>query len=81
MPTLKVKPEFVTKLKALGCYDVWRANLIAQWHTATDVTSIGKTIDELQICSRVDFLINYSFCFSDTPEGTEFWWNLIRQIK
>lgn len=71
MPKLKVKTEYIEKLKALGVYEKWLSNVKIQWDTEDCWLRERKT--------KIDFfsdLINYSFRYQDTPEGQTFWYTI-----
>lgn len=64
MPEIKVKTEWVEKLKQLGVYDKWIANIQIQFGQP------GNRPDRM--ISWMSF-INWSFCWSTSIEGTSFW--------
>lgn len=66
MPTLKVKTKYIDKLKALGCYDKWLANVKDQWGTA------GGWSADVEYTNFND-VIYFAFTWFNTPEGQDFW--------
>ena len=64
MPQLTVKTEYIEKLKALGVYDQWLANVKAQYDDR----------NELYIhITRFKDILYYPFHWPDTIEGKDFW--------
>lgn len=79
MPTLKINPEFVEKLKKLDCYDQWKANLITQWRHAENKSGSGVDFVDLQNNATKYFygFVSNSFNFSLSPQGDTFWRRVI----
>lgn len=67
MPAIKVKTVYIEKLKALGVYDQWLANMKLQF----EVRMIFFT-------AITDFnsFISATMLWTDTPEGSVFWKNV-----
>lgn len=65
---IKLKPEYIEKLKELGVYDKWLSNLKAQSDslTPTDIEGIERTMHFSSVLIR-------AFEFSTTPEGRDYW--------
>lgn len=66
MPQITVKTEWVDKLKALGVYDKWLANVKAQFPI------YGNRFTGGYIQSFYE-LINCPLIWGNTPEGNSFW--------
>lgn len=66
MPSITVKTEYVVKLKQLGVYDKWLANVQYQWG---DWLLQGQLSDS---GSWATFIRN-SFGFVQSPEKFDFW--------
>lgn len=80
MPELKIKTEYVNKLKKLGVYDKWFSNLKAQW--TGDRSGNAATVEDLEAYSyngNWSNLISRSFIFSNTPEKALFWSNIAKK--
>lgn len=74
MPTLIIKTTHIEKLKALGVYDAWFANLKKQWKD--DLSGNLCTAEKLAEYSATGQWSNFvskSFVFSETPEGWDYW--------
>ena len=68
MPKLTIKTEYVEKLKKLGCYDEWLANVKAAW--GTEGCWLESPDHEIETWWDV---INLAFTWDITPEGKSFW--------
>lgn len=67
MSQITVKTEYIEKLKALGVYDAWLANVKAQYNKYGGVfTTTGE------VGSFYD-LIDRPLLWQDTKEGVVFW--------
>ena len=62
MPQLKVKTEYIEKLKQLGIYDAWLANVKA------DDRDIYKLDAMYENSANFNQFINSSFSWGKTPE-------------
>lgn len=70
MSEIKVKTAHIEKLKSLGVYDKWLANVKAQWE------GDGDSIDG---DGDWEALLNSSFSYVDTFEGWQFWCDIEEQ--
>lgn len=65
MPEIKVKTEYIKKLRQLGVYDQWLTNVKAQLY-------MDHFSDPDRMHEAADFhaFLNWSFNWSKSPEGT-----------
>lgn len=78
MPTLTVKTAHILKLKKLGVYDKWLANLKAQYsngYTGNFVTL--ETLTKRSNSGQWGSFVSLSFIFRETPEGHDFWMRIV----
>lgn len=68
MPTIKVKTEYINKLKQLGIYDAWLSNVKNQW----DGKYLLQNIDKINSFAN---LIYYSFDWSHTIDDINVNWH------
>lgn len=66
MPKITVKTEYIDKLKQLGVYDAWLANLKNETISPADEKDMYEAID-------FQTLIKASFIWTDATEGFDFW--------
>lgn len=67
MPTLKVKTLYIDKLKALGVYDKWLANVKSDKHDIYHMDTMYERSDNF------NQFINNSFSWHYTPEDYNYW--------
>lgn len=71
MPEVKVKTEWIKKLKQLGVYDQWLFNVKEQY---------GYRHELYIHITRFKDLLNYPFAWPQTPEGNDFWCELYDSV-
>lgn len=71
MPTLKVKTEYVDKLKALGVYDAWLTNVKSDYNDNLDFW-----INGMECAISWKWFIETSFSWNLAPEGFDYWENI-----
>lgn len=70
MPSLTVKTEYMLKLKSLGCYDAWFANI-------KSAERDGKDLYDLPLSRR---FIGASFNWSMSDEGWNYWYKIATSV-
>ena len=80
MPNVKIKKDHLNKLKELGVYALWVANVTEQWGSYADCwlnpdSPKHKLYTDKLNRNDITFesLICYSFHWKKTNEGYEFW--------
>lgn len=68
MPTIKAKTVYLNKIKQLGCYDAWLSNVKTQWGTNSFCDP-----DKMYDAINLQKFINWSFEWSRSPEGHDYW--------
>lgn len=72
MNALKVPTPYIKKLKELGVYDLWLANVKRFWETREDSCLDSSTLNRCMNATFEVFISN-SFTWSRTDEGFTFW--------
>lgn len=70
MPNIKVKTANIEKLKALGVYDAWLANVKDNWEEWAD--SHSNASEKISDESFTTF-VHFSFNWLSSKEGRGFW--------
>ena len=76
MPELKVKTASIEKLKQLGVYDAWLANVKIQWGTYKSTQEITHNFR-----TSIEDLLLYGFDWKKANEGNDYWSNLYHENK
>lgn len=79
MPEIKVKTEYIEKLKALGVYDKWLSNLKAQWNVKDNCSGNSDIKPESFYAYNWGNLVSWAFTWDLTPEKFDFWSNISRR--
>lgn len=79
MPNIKVKTEYINKLKQFGVYDQWLENVKNQWDEMERIYPISHNCLKDSFGQTLHSILAYAFVYTETPEGTA-WWNHIRKL-
>ncbi|WAX09219.1 hypothetical protein BT401P3_00023 [Bacteroides phage BT401P3] len=88
MENYRSSQQKVEKMKELGIFDKWVSNTDKRTMEFTSITTVRQEL----ICEqwRNRLLANYaylsdmieaSFVFSDSPEGRQFWYDLVDKLR
>lgn len=88
MENYRSSQQKVEKMKELGIFDKWVSNTDKRTMEFTSITTVRQEL----ICEqwRNRLLANYaylsdmieaSFIFSDCPEGRQFWYDLVDELR
>jgi hypothetical protein len=72
MPTLKIKTEYIRRLKEMGVYDKWLYNVKDQWNDSRQ--------QQIDLALTPADLINRSFTWGNSNEGHSFWYIVFEEI-
>lgn len=88
MENYRSSQQKVEKMKELGIFDKWVSNTDKRTIEFTSITTVRQEL----VCEqwRNKLLSNYaylsdmievSFIFSDSPEGRQFWYDLVDELR